>query len=336
MGHASAKWEDVSPQSRCPVCGHGDFCTMARDGRTIICRREASWGSRAGKHGVDELGDRWTYSIGGRGGGAGQGGGPGQDVSRESTGAPYPALASEADRGRVYQALIGALPLSSEHRANLRARGLVDAEIDRRGYRTLGRGRARVARTVIDECRCDDALLASVPGFYRQTDPAAGATGPTWWSIAGQSGMLVPVRNVAGQVLAFKIRLDAPDPAGGRYRTLSSTAHRGPGPGGLVHVPLRAGSAEISAAVDVVRITEGEFKADITTALDPSGVLTLSVPGVGAWRAAVEVLRAIGPRVVRLAFDQDGWTNWRVAGAMERAAETLVAEGYELEMETWG
>ena len=80
----------------------------------------------------------------------------------------------------------------------------------------------------------------------------------------------------------------------------------------------------------LVRITEGELKAHVATQL--SGVLTLSVAGVSAWRSAMPVLRALEPSRVLLAFDRDAATNPHVARALEATAEALAAEGWQVEI----
>src|SRR5438270_750003 len=80
-----------------------------------------------------------------------------------------------------------------------------------------------------------------------------------------------------------------------RYLYVSSTGDGGPGPGAPVHVSRWDGD------VARVRITEGELKADVATAL--TGVLTISVPGVSAWRGVLPVLRSLAPAKVFLAFD---------------------------------
>src|SRR5205814_2356408 len=81
-------------------------------------------------------------------------------------------------------------------------------------------------------------------------------------------------------------------------------------------------------AARVMRITEGELKADVAAAL--SGVLTISVPGVSAWRGALSVLRTLAPARVVLAFDADAATNPHVARAAEATAEALAVEGWEV------
>jgi hypothetical protein len=95
-----------------------------------------------------------------------------------------------------------------------------------------------------------------------------------------------------------------------------------------VHVPLHAGLPE-----NVVRVTEGELKADLATAL--SGVLTLSIAGVGAWRAVLPVLARLQSTRVLLAFDSDWRTNAHVARTIGALGDTLLQGGYDVEVEDW-
>src|SRR5262245_8822996 len=80
-----------------------------------------------------------------------------------------------------------------------------------------------------------------------------------------------------------------------------------------------------------VRLTEGELKADIATAL--SGLPTVSAPGVGNWRRAVPVLRELGAETVLLAFDQDGKRN--TVAIIETALYGLRREGFDVKLEWW-
>jgi hypothetical protein len=219
----------------------------------------------------------------------------------------------------VYRALLAALPLAASHRQALRKRGLADAEIVRRGYRTLPRqGRAAIAKRLIT--RFGD-MGATVPGFY-----LAERDGQRWWSLAGAAGLLIPVRNVDGYIMALKVRADAPGYSP-KYTTVSSAKHGGPSPGAPAHVPLR------SCHVNTVRLTEGELKADVATTL--SGLLTLSIPGVAMWRTALPVLQALRPQQVLLSFDADWRTNAHVAQALGQAAFVLVKSSYEVHVENW-
>src|SRR5262249_51636896 len=170
---------------------------------------------------------------------------------------------------RVYRALLDALPLVPFHRQALRQRGLADAEILCRRYRTLPlAGRAALATRMVDWWGAD--LCAQVPGFY-----VAESDGRRWWSLAGAAGLLIPVRDLDRRIVALKVRADTPG-HGSKYTTISSAKHGGPSPGAPVHVPLYDG-----ARGTTVRLTEGELKADVATAL--SEPLTLSIPGVAMW-----------------------------------------------------
>ena len=122
-----------------------------------------------------------------------------------------------------------------------------------------------------------------MPGLYENE---AGR-----WSVAGAAGMLVPVRNIEGRIVALKIRADEAE--GSKYTYLSSTKYGGPGPGSQVHVPLHD-----ELDLNVVRLTEGELKADVATAL--AGMLTVSTPGVSSWRQALEVCVPSAPALCTL------------------------------------
>jgi hypothetical protein len=220
----------------------------------------------------------------------------------------------------VYSALLAALPLAQRHRAALQRRGLSDGEIDRRGYASLPvQGRARVARQLHE--RWGDAVLR-VPGvIIRERD------GRRYLSLAGPAGLLVPVRDLAGRVVALLVRRDGDDSAGPRYCYVSSTRHGGPGPGAPVHVPVG-----VVAPAEVVRLTEGALKADVATAL--CGVPTVGGAGL-AWRPALDVLPELGARTVRLALDADARDKAPVARALAACAEALTAAGLAVELERW-
>jgi hypothetical protein len=91
--------------------------------------------------------------------------------------------------------------------------------------------------------------------------------------------------------------------------------------------------AEVSAVHEIVRLTEGPLKAHI--AFSKTGMLTIGLPGVGSWRLALSVLKSLGARTVRFAFDSDATSNPNVAGALALALRGLVAAGYEVEVELW-
>ena len=304
----------VSHREPCRICDKPDWCSFSADGTWALCRRVDTG---AGIHKVDKAGaDYWLYRLGRP-----------YTLSATHHRTALPALprAGRACRpGHVGPRLpcpADALPLSSTHRQALRQRGLADVEILRRGYRTFPHhGRAALAKRLVEQLGAD--ICAQVPGFY-----VAEQDGRRWWSLAGAAGLLIPVRNLDGHIVALKVRADDPGD-GPKYTTISSAKHGGPSPGAPVHVPLYEG-----ARGTTVRLTEGELKADVATAL--SGLLTLSIPGVAMWRKALPVLEALQPQRVLLAFDADWRSNPHVAHALGQAAFALVKAGYEVQVEDW-
>lgn len=320
MGRRSHIFVDATQRSPCVVCGAVKFCTRSWDGRTRICRHEAVWNGIPGRHGFDGLGERWTWHVRGDGADA-------LPPARE----PMPSMdrASPEVLDRAYRALLDALELSARHREQLTApfpqgRGIPVEGVRRLGCRSLLSGHARVARAIAG--RFDNDTLARVPGFYRKKDPARG-TG--YWSVAA-SGLLVPVMDTAGRVVACQVRLDEVPPGGSRYVWLSSVRHGGPGPGTPTHVPPFEGATR-----ETVRITEGPLKAGIATLLDPDGILTVGFAGVDTWPTALPVLQDLGARTVHVAFDADCRRNRRVAHQFQACVRELARQGYRRVLELW-
>ena len=82
-----------------------------------------------------------------------------------------------------------------------------------------------------------------------------------------------------------------------------------------------------------VRVTEGALKADVATHL--SGLLTVGLPGVAAARDAAGVLKRLGARTARVAFDADARRNHQVAGHLRRLVLRLREGGFAVELEVW-
>jgi hypothetical protein len=221
----------------------------------------------------------------------------------------------------IYSALLKHLPLSATHREALQRRGLTEGKIEQACYRTFpGQGRTRITRNLHE---CFGNKLLRVPGFVVKE----GRSG-RYLTLRGPAGLIVPCRERAGRIVALKVRRDDVGEGSPRYLYCSSAGHGGPGPGAPVHFP--AGTPE---AAGLVRLTEGELKADVVQAL--TGLPTLSIPGVATWRPALEVLKAMGCQTVRLAFDADAPDNATVARALSACANALVETGFALELERW-
>lgn len=308
----SGKWRSVTPPNPCPICGKASWCKISADGGAALCRRveNGSYKTTTDKGGVPYFLHRLDGTAR-----------PPIDPPPAPSADGKPVERADADTlNRVYLALLASLPLTQTHRENLLGRGLPDAEIDRRGYASLpGPGRAKIARELRE--RLGDTMLA-VPGFFVRE-----RNGSRYLTIGGPAGMIVPVRDLTGRIVALKIRRDESSRKP-KYVFLSSKPHGGPGPGAPVHFPLG-----IAAPAEIVRVTEGELKADIATAL--TGVPTISIPGVGSWGAALPALRELGAKTVRLAFDADAATNPHVARALGQLADAIGREGWGIEFERW-
>ena len=299
-------WVEVTAKHPCPICGHCTWCRVSRDGGTAVCRRVPG-----GTHRVDRAGqDCWVYRIGD---------GP-PSTPAESPPEAEPECADAPTRHAVYSALFDLLELSQAHRDNLHGRGLSDVQIALRGYRSMpAQGRARLARAL--EHRFGRDVCLRVPGVYLKTEGAR-----SWLSIAGWSGLLIPVRDLQHRVVACSIRVDE-EAGGGKYRFLSSKSHDGPGPGAPVHLPLD------DRPKDVMAVVEGALKADIVTAL--WDVPAIGLPGVGAWRQMFPVLAELGTTKVRLLFDADAWANPDVGRSLKAAWAALKTHNLPAEIGRW-
>ena len=112
-------------------------------------------------------------------------------------------------------------------------------------------------------------------------------------------------RDLEGRVVALKVRRDASHDEP-KYLWISSADDGGPSPGSPPHVPL--GTPVPSTTI---RLTEGEFKSDISGTL--SGMPTVGVSGVTNWRPCLPVFAGLGARSSSLAFDADSQTKPGVA-----------------------
>jgi hypothetical protein len=306
-------WERVNRVNPCPICDHPDWCSVSADGLVALCMRvkAGAWRTKTDNNGAEY----YLHRL--------DGAAAAPPDPPPSPSGPAPERADPDTLHVVYSDLLARLTLTLSHRENLRRRGLTDADIDRRGYRTLPvQGRHRIAADLRERF---GAKVLSVPGIItKQGDRGSYLT------IAGAAGLLVPVRDVAGRVVALMVRRDD-DKEGdkaNRYSYVSSTKHGGPGPGAPVHVPLG-----VTGPCHMVRVTEGALKADVAHAL--SGLPTVGLSGAGTWRPVLPILGELGARTVRLTLDADAIDKPPVARALNALAGGLADEGLAVELEMW-
>lgn len=300
----------VSRKTPCPRCGHGTWCLLSRDGAAVLCMRDLTgFDGHTRELGSGEpYGFHWT------------GEGPRPFTPPSAPSGPLPA--SPDARDVAYRALLAALTLSTEHRQHLRARGLSPDQLDvlvEAGYRTLPgevERRAAVAAAV-EAFPGGDA--STVPGLWR---------GRSGWRLVGRDGLLIPVRDAQGRVVALKLRPDDPGD-GGKYVWVSASGHGGASPGAPCHVAHVVEGAPL-------RVVEGVLKADVVAALDPSASV-VGIPSCTAISTALGAMTALAPTRVLLGWDADARVNPHVARGLERAV-TVVRETLpeaSLAVETW-
>jgi hypothetical protein len=301
-----------TPAHPCPICGREKLCSIGE--RAVLCSRASEGAVGAGEN---ECGPYYVHPLDGV---------PQVQRAEALPVEPTTQRAPPDVRDRAYRAALAQLRLDDADRAGLVRRGLDVDTIARGSYRSLNvEGRARVARAVVDAV--GEASAAEVPGIYR-----AEADGRSWWSFGGSAGLVIPVRDLDGRVVALKIRRREAD-ADPRYLYVTSAKRGGATAEIAAHVP--AAALALRASSRRLVLTEGELKADVATAL--LGEPVVSIPGVGAWRAGVELARAWGAHHVRIALDHDEKPRARlvVARAALSILGALRADGFNVSLWQW-
>ena len=325
----SQGWVEYKREA-CPICEHRDLCTCAikEDGARIVSCKRVHDASLPGyiQTRTNKLGDFSLYRVDG----------PVLPAEVANGNGKHHTPIEPADEGirhAVYMALSATLGLSPAHRTALIGRGLSDADIAAGQFATLpdcnSHERAELALAVLGVLKpqgCKTSHLLRVPGFWR--NPATGI------GLVGRAGLLIPVMDRSGAIVGMVLRPNKPaiDSRTGKpiakYIWLSSASRGGPSAIAAAHVP-----PGVHGSHEKVRITEGQLKAHI--AYSKSGLPTIGLPGVGSWQLALPVLKALGAKTVRLAFDADAATNPHVDRALTSARAGYAKEGYAVEIETW-
>ena len=296
----------VSTSTPCKICKAGDWCQETSDGSVAMCMRinEGAYLTKPTESGAEAHYHRLIE----------------KPEARPVTAQPSSKRADPIKTDEVYRALLSLLPVNEQHRQNLLARKAPLPFAGNYGSLPL-QGRSRVVAKLRE--RFPDGVLLSIPGIIRKE----GDRGP-YLTLAGSPGMLIAVRDVAGRIVGIKIRLDEVKPGEARYKWLSSKAAGGPGPSTPAHVPVG-----ITVPVEVVRLTEGPLKADC--AFSMSGFPTIGADSVANWRPALAIIKTLGAKMVRLAFDMDAQTNLQVGKNVMACARTIEDAGIAIEIETW-
>lgn len=234
-------------------------------------------------------------------------------------------IASAEVRDNTYSNLLSLLTLCPTHQASLKERGLTQDEIDWLGYRTTPTTRLRRIVTELLERGC---VLDGVPGFYCQKD-----TGQWTLDIRG-SGIMLPDRNLNGQIEAIQVRLDKVYNQK-FYNLTSIDQYYGTQSKCCPHyVGVHEGD-------EVVCLTEGVMKADIAysfalgTSYESGFVGLTGVPSYSQFERALEELNSIGVVRINIMVDSDYQVKEEVRKARDRYVEMGVAAGFEVAPITW-
>lgn len=220
----------------------------------------------------------------------------------------------------VYQDLWPHLTLSDRHAAWLRHRGLDDAAIAAHAFKSLPSVRdgwpARLARP--GEAQ---RALVGIPGFSQ------------WhggW-LHGAPGILLPVRDAWGRLVAAQIRPDRQDGAKYRWWSTPPELRRDDGtpayPGGARVHPQAHWATPGARPLDPdqpwpeIWVTEGVLKA--TIAAEYLGLPVLGIPGIRMTSLAFHPFLLGHPAAIVVAFDQDPPAS-AAATAVATATEQLV------------
>lgn len=203
-------------------------------------------------------------------------------------------------RDTVYRELLKKLVLSPSHREDLLLRGLSEDLITENQYKTCpGKESTKGIAFLLAK---EGYPLDGIPGFYKDQEGK--------WMFMSMPGFLVPVRDNAGCIQGFQIRVDNSyldyvnkntDNKLRKYIWLSSVAQTaGCSSGSPVHIanPYRKDLRKTK-----VGITEGLVKADIAASY--TGIPFIGIAGTGLYRQACETAVTLGVRDPLIFYDAD-------------------------------
>lgn len=225
---------------------------------------------------------------------------------------------------QTYAALIDVLSLSEAHKKGLLARGITEESIVLEGYRSFPNSEV-LRNNAVAGILSKGCHMEGIPGFYRKEG--------TWEMSQYSNGILVPYRNVKGEILSMQVRLDKPF-AGNKYLTFSSTDN----PEGTRGVA----AYHLCGRMDNNRtliITEGAIKGRAIVDLLGGCAMVLAIPGVTMIRDMGTYLKDVQTkyhfRRILIAYDMDEAVNSQVIRASKSLMTTCMEAGYEVQRLAW-
>lgn len=217
----------------------------------------------------------------------------------------------------IYQKLFDSLTLSPSAIKHLKARGLCDKEIEHLDYKSYDP--IKDLKVIEDLYKEFGEDLYKVPGFNKNKEEKPSLN-------VFQEGILIPIRFPEGNIHGIKVRwLHSWNSR--RYMILTTKGcsfFRD-----LFHFPK--GFYE---QLELIRITEGELKADLAT-LYP-GIYTIGCPGVLSLPAPLEYLKKHCPSAkIILSPDFGDIYNHGIAKSVMHTIRDYQEAGFNVYLEAW-
>ncbi len=268
-------WRRVTRRHPCPICGRTGWCAVTDNGELCLCMRaESDWPAKDGMGGHFH---RLAATL---------------SVARPRLPRRKATAFDPRMRGTISAWILDRLALEEPHYEHLKGaqRRLTMEQIVRRRYRSWP-GASERAELATQGVREFGAMMREYPGFYidRNGLPA----------LAGPEGLLLPVADDSGRVVAFQIRPD--DATIGKRLWLSSAGRRsGTGSGAPAHFSYPAFVRDPFTAY----VVEGVLSADICS--DTLGAPCIGIAGKTNWRTLdpERLATSLVERIV-IALDQD-------------------------------
>lgn len=271
---------------------------------------------------------------------------------------PTVSVADDDSLHAAYSAMLNIpeLQLLPEHKESLIHRGLSEEAIIHNGYRSIPEnyrpsdfakrlyqeaGGEERRRTIIDwlpSAKVQLGLLIAhiiegqgislqgVPGFFK--------FGSHWCFYCLASGILIPTRNIKGQIVLWQIRKKHGKQ---KYKTVSKQDLPGHvnAPVCRCHFPLANDSLHKGGPL---LLTEGPLKADVACHLHGHPVSFVAILGVSNTKDLYEMIPTFKRLRVRLfnAYDMDRLTNKNVREGVAEISKTFEENGLVMEDLYWG
>lgn len=272
-------WKNVTIDFPCLICGKADWCSFLSGEDIYLCRRIKSNNEKIDKNGAyywihnlqkDKKVKKFYYI----------------DRRRRSDD-KHNMIAID----KIYHDLIHRLSISDKHRMYLyEERKISNENIINRQYKTIDRNIGQHIEYLVD-IYGDEVL--KVPGFYIDNNSI---------KFNAIYGILIPVRNVHGNITALLVSPDNKNYP--KYLYISSRKYNGLPPFISCHIPLF--HTNDSHAI----IVEGIFKSDIVAEIKNN--IIIGIPTISTISNLFECLDYIHPKKITLALDSDWVKNDKV------------------------